>query len=124
MELVDYLQYMVKHGGSDLYLTTAAPASVRIEGVLRPIEPTPLKQGKVHELAMDIMSEDQQAEFLKTQELNMAISSHDIGRFRVNVFQQRSETAMVIRNIHIKIPSMEELGVPEMLKQLIMTKRG
>jgi twitching motility protein PilU len=124
VEFRDYLKIMVMKEGSDLYLSTGAPASVKIHGVLRPLEKEPLPPGRVKQVAYELMDEEQTAEFEHKPEMNLALSESGIGRFRVNIFKQRNELAMVVRHIHTEIPDMATLGLPEVLKRLIMVKRG
>jgi len=124
MELKDYLKIMVMKDASDLFLTTGAPASAKIQGNITPLEKTPLPAGRVKEIAHQIMNEEQIAEFKDRPECNMAISEPGIGRFRVNIFQQRNQYGMVIRTIKIDIPQWQDLGLPEILTKLIMQKRG
>ncbi len=124
MEFADYLKLMVAKEASDLYLTVGAPPSMRIQGQLKPIDKTPLAPGSTKQIAWKLMSPEQQAAFEKNPEMNMAISNASIGRFRVNIFKQRNQVGLVIRNIKMKIPSMEELELPSALSKLIMQKRG
>ena len=124
MELKDYLKIMVMKDASDLYLTTGAPASAKIQGQLVPLEKTPLPPGRVNEIANAIMNEEQRQEFKERPEMNLAISEPGVGRFRVNIFQQRNQAGMVIRAIKMDIPHWEDLGLPPILTKLIMQKRG
>ncbi len=124
MELKDYLKIMVMKDASDLFLTTGAPASAKIQGQLVPLEKTPLPPGRVNEIADQIMDEKQQAEFKEKPECNLAISEAGIGRFRVNIFQQRNQASIVIRTIKMDIPNWKDLGLPEILTKLVMQKRG
>jgi len=124
MELKDYLKIMVMKDASDLYLTTGAPPSAKIQGELVPLEKTPLPPGRVNEIADQIMNDDQKAIFKDRPECNMAISEPGIGRFRVNIFQQRNQVGMVIRAIKMDIPNWKDLGLPEILTKLVMQKRG
>jgi len=124
MELKDYLRIMVKYDASDLYLTTGAPPSAKIQGVLKALSKDPLPPGCVKEVAYKVMNEEQVQEFEHTPEMNLAISEPNVGRFRVNIFQQRNQCAMVIRNIKVDIPDMKSLGLPDTLKNVIMAKRG
>ncbi|CAK0747428.1 Type IV pilus ATPase PilU [Gammaproteobacteria bacterium] len=124
MNFIDYLRVMVEKDGSDLYLSTGAPASIKIHGHLTPIDTTPLPVGRVEEIAHSIMSEEQIQSFAKRPESNLAISEPGIGRFRVNIYQQRNQHAMVIRAIKTDIPSLDALGLPAILPKLILQKRG
>ncbi len=124
MELKDYLKIMVMKDASDLYLTTGAPASAKIQGQLTPLEATPLPPGRVQEIANLIMDDEQKLAFKDRPECNMAISEPGVGRFRINVFKQRNQVGMVIRAIKTDIPSWQSLGLPEILTKLVMQKRG
>ena len=124
MEIVPYLKLMVQKNGSDLFFSTGAPPNLKAEGRTMPIGDSPMKQGMVRTLAYSIMSDDQVSEFESTMEGNLAISIAGLGRFRVNVFRQRGDVAMVIRYIKGQIPSLEELNLPVTLKELIMEPRG
>ena len=124
MEIVPYLKLMVQKNGSDLFFSTGAPPNLKAEGRTMPIGDTPMAQGMVRKLAYSIMSDDQVSEFEGTMEGNLAISIQGLGRFRVNVFRQRGDVAMVIRYIKGQVPSIEELKLPQTLKELIMESRG
>jgi len=124
MEISDYLKLMVKYEASDLYFTVGAPVSAKIHGILKPLEKTTLPAGRVKTLADELMNEDQIAQFELKPEMNLAHSLPGIGRFRVNVFKQRNQAAMVIRHIKTQIPSAQELGLPTILQKIIMQKRG
>jgi twitching motility protein PilU len=124
MDFQDYLKLMVKYEASDVYLTTGAPPSARIHGLIKPIEQATLPAGRVKQIAHDVMNETQRAEFGLKPEMNLAIGLPGVGRFRVNIFVQRNEVGMVIRHIKTEIPSPESLELPNILKKLIMQKRG
>ncbi len=124
MQILDYLKLMVKYEASDLYFTVGAPVSAKIHGILKPLEKTTQPAGQVKELAYSLMSEEQIALFEIKPEMNLAHSESGLGRFRVNIFKQRNQVAMVIRHIKTRIPSSEELGLPPILKKIIMQKRG
>ena len=124
MEFNDYLKIMVMKDASDIYLTTGAPPSAKFDGVLKPIEKASLAAGQVKEIAYAVMDEEQIAAFEAKPEMNLALSKPGIGRFRVNIFKQRNQVAMVIRNIKTEIPQMDELGLPDILSKIIMSKRG
>ncbi len=119
-----YLEVLVKHDGSDLYLSTGAPPSAKFHGVLKALGQQVLPPGMVKKLAYEIMDAEQIASFEQKPEMNLAISEAGVGRFRVNIFQQRNEVSMVVRNIKTEIPSLEALGLPEVLKSIIMKKNG
>lgn len=120
----DLLKMMIEKDGSDLFLTTGAPPSMKAFGKLSPLMDKKLPEGVVKKIAYQIMSDEQIAQFEKSPEMNLAIADPDIGRFRVNIFQQRGEVAIVARNIKTEIPSAASLGLPPILNELIMQKRG
>ena len=124
MGFKDLLRIMIQKEGSDLFLTTGAPPSIKVFGKLTPMSSQPLPAGAVKQIAYQIMSPEQIQQFEKSPEMNLAISDPEIGRFRVNIFQQRGQIAIVARNIKTDIPSWESLGLPEILTKLIMLKRG
>jgi twitching motility protein PilU len=115
---------MIEKDGSDLFLTTGAPPSMKAHGKLIPLIDKKLPEGMVKKIAYQIMNDDQIAEFEKNPEMNLAIADPDIGRFRVNIFQQRGELGIVARNIKTEIPDAASLGLPPVLSDLIMSKRG
>ncbi|WP_260295081.1 PilT/PilU family type 4a pilus ATPase [Sedimenticola hydrogenitrophicus] len=124
MEIIPYLKLMVQKNGSDLFFSTGAPPNLKAEGRTMPIGDTPMAHGAVRKLAYSIMSDDQISEFEGTMECNLAVSMKGLGRFRVNVFRQRGDVSMVIRYIKGDIPTIEELNLPQSLKDLIMMPRG
>jgi twitching motility protein PilU len=124
MDFKDYLKILVAHDGSDLYLTTDAPPAAKFQGTLKPLENVKLTREQVREIAYGLMDEDQRKAFDRVPELNLAISEPGVGRFRVNIFKQRNNFALVIRNIKVDIPNADKLGLPQVLKNTIMEKRG
>ncbi|WP_323753810.1 PilT/PilU family type 4a pilus ATPase [Marinobacter sp.] len=120
----DYLKILAKHDGSDLYLSTGAPPCAKFHGTLKPIDRTPLGPGVIKEIAWSIMDEDQRAEFEQEMEMNLAYSIRNVGRFRINIFRQRHEISIVARNIVTDIPNVDDLGLPPILKDVVMAKRG
>ncbi|MGZ8245124.1 PilT/PilU family type 4a pilus ATPase [Methylomagnum sp.] len=124
MKFQAYLKLLVYKDGSDLYLTAHAPPAAKFQGKLTPIENVTLTNEMIEEVANSIMTEDQRREFEHKPEMNLAISEPGVGRFRVNIFRQRGSYAMVVRNIKVKIPTVEDLGLPDTLKNVIMEKRG
>lgn len=124
MDIFQYLRLMVEKSASDLFFSVGAPINIKIDGVARPINMQPLVPGAVKEMAYSLMNESQIRQFEATQEMNLAISVPDVARFRVNVYHQRGEVAMVVRLLKSKIPSVESLGLPLHLEKLIMIKRG
>lgn len=124
MELTELLKIMIAEEGSDLYLTTGAKPMIKAFGHLKPIDANILSKSAVKKMAYDIMDAAQKSAFEQRPEMNLALSLSGIGRFRVNIFVQRAEVAMVIRNIKTEIPTLLELGLPPVLSELIMEKRG
>jgi twitching motility protein PilU len=118
------LTQLASDGGSDLYLSTGAPPCAKFDGELRPIGSTVLGPGEIAAIAHDIMDEPQREEFKRELEMNLAISIAGVGRFRINIFNQRNEVSIVARNIVTDIPHWRDIGLPEILTDLIMRKRG
>lgn len=123
-DITPVLKFMIEKGGSDLFFSTAAAIHLNIEGEIMPINNQILEPGMIKEIAYELMSEIHTEEFEETFECNFAISKTGVGRFRVNVFRQRGEVGMVIRHIKTEIPNFETLGLPNILQDLIMRKRG
>jgi len=124
MELKDLLKVMIEKDGSDLFLTTGAPPSMKAFGRLIPMTDKVLPEGYTKKIAYSIMNEDQIAEFEQSPEMNLALFEEGIGRFRVNIFQQRNEVGIVARNIKTDIPNFKDLGLPDTLTKLMMQKNG
>lgn len=122
--ITNYLKVLAKHDGSDLYLSTGAPPSAKFNGELKPLAKQPLPPGVIKKLAYELMNEEQISDFEHKPEMNMALSEPGVGRFRINIFKQRNEISMVIRNIKTDIPNLNDLGLPEVLKSMIMKKNG
>jgi twitching motility protein PilU len=115
---------MVEQDASDLYLSTGAPISAKLHGTLTALEDSRLTADQVKIVAYSVMDDEQIAEFEHKPEMNLAISEQGVGRFRVNIFRQRNSISMVIRNIKTDIPAWEALGLPRVLTEVIMAKRG
>ena len=124
MEISPYLRLMVEKEASDLFFYVGAPPHIKIEGTVRAIGSKPITPGGVEKIAYSVMDDDHIREFEREMECNYAISLNGVGRFRANVFRQRSEVAMVIRFIKSEIPKFEELSLPPILGDLVMEKRG
>ena len=124
MEFKNYLKFMVMKEASDIFLTTGAPPSAKVHGVIKPIEQATLSANQVKEMAYTIMDEEQIEDFKKNPEMNLALSEPGVGRFRVNIFKQRNQVGMVLRHIKTDIPDMQTLGLPPILSKIIMSKRG
>lgn len=119
-----YLKILAQKDGSDLYLSTGAPPCAKFQGTLKPLSQTPYKPGDIETIAQEIMDEEQSEIFLHELEMNLAISVPSVGRFRINIFKQRNEVAIVARNINTEIPQFDDLGLPEVLRDVVMAKRG
>ena len=124
MEFKDYLTILAKRDGSDLYLTTGAPPCAKFEGKLTPLSKEPYKPGEIEAIANSLMDEQQRATFEEELEMNLAYSIPKVARYRINIFKQRNQYSLVARNIKADIPKMEDLGLPPVLKDVIMEKRG
>jgi len=118
------LKLMVEKQGSDLFITAGVAPSMKVNGKVSPISSTALSPEQSRSLVTGLMSEDQKAEFDEHRELNFAISSRATGRFRVSAFYQRNLCGMVLRRIETDIPKIESLGLPPIIKDLAMTRRG
>ncbi len=124
MEFKDLLRYMVDQDASDIYITEGCPPMFRVEGTTTPMGEQKLSGETTARMAASIMSDKQRREYLETFEMNLALAYDELGRFRVNIFKQRGQVGMVIRQIKVKILTLDELKLPEILKKIIMTKRG
>ncbi len=124
MDIGYFLKLMTEKNASDMFLSTGAPVYIKVEGRLYPLGSTGLPPGMVKKIAYSLMDESQIQQFERDMEMNMAYSLQDAGRFRINVFRQRGEAGMVVRAIRSSIPSIEELQLPQVLKDIIMAPRG
>jgi twitching motility protein PilU len=122
--MFDLLRLMLSKKGSDLFITSGFPPAMKIDGKMTPVSAQPLTPAHTADLARSIMNDKQAAGFEMTKEANFAISPGDLGRFRVSAFVQMGAVGMVLRTINSSIPKLEELGLPEVLKEVIMAKRG
>ena len=122
--MYDLLRLMISSKASDLFITAGFPPAIKTDGKIKPVSQQPLALQHTSELTRSIMNDRQAAEFESTKECNFAISPAGIGRFRVNAFVQQGAAGMVLRTITSKIPTMEELNLPAILKDVTMTKRG
>ncbi|MCE5180729.1 MAG: PilT/PilU family type 4a pilus ATPase [Betaproteobacteria bacterium] len=120
----DLLRLMLSKKGSDLFITADFPPSIKADGKMTPVSNQKLTPQHTKELARAIMNDKQASEFESSKECNFAISPADIGRFRVNAFVQQGRIGLVLRTITTTIPKMDDLGLPEVLKDVAMTKRG
>lgn len=119
-----FFKLMVDRGASDLFFSVGAPPNIKIEGVIAPVGQVPLKSQQMAEIALSLMNDDQRKEFEATMELNMGLSIPQVGRFRINLFRQRGDISMVVRYIKNKIPSIEQLNLPLILKTIVLELRG
>jgi twitching motility protein PilU len=124
MDISKLLALMVEKGASDLFLTAGVAPSIKLHGRVVPVTNTPLTPETTREVVMSLMNEKQRDEFLNKMELNFAVSARGIGRFRANAFFQRNLVGAVLRRIETTIPQVDDLGLPEIVKELAMTKRG
>ncbi|MGH1430111.1 MAG: PilT/PilU family type 4a pilus ATPase [Neptuniibacter sp.] len=124
MDFTQLLKVMVEKDASDLFVTAGARPTIKADGTLKPLTKDPLKPSQSRALVYSTMNDKQLAEFEGTNECNFAISAPGIGRFRVSAFMQRNSAGMVLRKINDYIPSLEELNLPPILRELAMTKRG
>jgi twitching motility protein PilU len=122
--MFDLLRLMVGKKGSDLFITAGFPPAMKIDGKLTPVSAQPLTAAHTADLARSIMNDKQAATFEQTKEANFAISPGDLGRFRVSAFVQMGAAGMVLRVINSKIPDLDELALPPVLKEVVMAKRG
>jgi twitching motility protein PilU len=120
----ELLKVMLSRKSSDLFITADFPPSMKIDGKLTKMSPDRLSGEQTAELVRSIMSERQAAEFEATKECNFAISPEGIGRFRVNAFVQQGKAGMVMRMIPTTVPTIDGLGVPQVLKEVVTAKRG
>ena len=124
MDIEDLLVRMVKEGASDGFITAGAPPSIKVDGEIHPIFDAPLTEQETRELVLSTLRKDQQEDFQKHHECNYAMSSESLGRFRASAFVQRGKYGLVVRRIQSEIPTVDELGLPPIIKELAMTKRG
>ncbi|MCJ8299367.1 MAG: PilT/PilU family type 4a pilus ATPase [Pseudomonadales bacterium] len=124
MDFTKYLTELANRDGSDLYLSTGASPCAKFQGELVKLSEETVKVGEVEAVAREIMDEQQWEMFQQELEMNLAISIAQVGRFRVNIFKQRNQFALVARNIKSDIPNLTDLGLPEHLKDIVMNKRG
>ncbi len=120
----DLLRGMIVKKASDLFITAGFPPAFKVDGKMTPVSSQSLTPVHTQELARAVMNDKQAAEFERTKECNFAINPPGIGRFRVNAFMQQQRVGLVLRTITTTIPRMDDLGLPEVLKDVIMTKRG
>lgn len=123
-DFTSFLKLMVHKKASDLFITAGVAPSMKVQGRIVPITQSPLSAQQSRDMVINVMTPAQREEFEKTHECQFAISAQGVGRFRVSCFYQRNCVGMVLRRIESKIPTIEELSLPPVIKQLAMTKRG
>ncbi len=124
VDFSSFLKLMVHKKASDLFITAGIAPSMKVNGRIQPITQSPLTPQQSRDMVLNVMTPTQREEFEKTHECNFAISMQGVGRFRVSCFYQRNQVGMVLRRIETRIPTIEELGLPAIVKTLAMTKRG
>ncbi|MGI9329872.1 MAG: PilT/PilU family type 4a pilus ATPase [Gammaproteobacteria bacterium] len=124
MNVQPLFNLMVEKKASDLFLTCYAPVKIKIDGKIMPVNKLDLTPKMVRQAAIELMTEDQLEDFSRELEVDFAVSKPGLGRFRVNVFHQRGNVAMVMRYISHEIPSLDELDTPPIVKELVMFRRG
>ncbi len=124
MKIEELLSRMIKEGASDGFIMPGAAASIKVDGQIHPLSSEKLSAEETRELVLSTMTEAQRQEFLNTRECNFALSVDGLGRFRVSALVERGSIGMVLRRIETRIPEIEELGLPPIVKDLAMTKRG
>lgn len=122
--MCDLLRLMLSKKASDLFITAGFPPAMKIDGKMTPVSQQPLSAQHTEMLAKAIMNDAQCAEFETSKEANFAINPTGIGRFRVNTFVQQQRVGLVLRTITTKIPEFDDLGLPQVLKDVVMSKRG
>jgi twitching motility protein PilU len=120
----DLLRLMISRGGSDLFLTVDFPPAIKVDGKVTKVSPQPLTGQHTMALARSIMNDKQAAEFEKTKECNFAIAPQGVGRFRVNAFIQQGHIGLVLRTIPAVLPTIDTMNLPQVLKEVALTKRG
>ena len=120
----ELLKLMVNRNGSDLFITAEFPPAIKVDGKVNKVSAQPLSAAHTLALVRSIMNDRQVSEFEATKECNFAVAPPGIGRFRVNAFMQMGKVGMVMRVIPQKIPTIDELKLPQILKDIAMTKRG
>ncbi len=124
MKIEQLLERVVQDKASDGFISAGARPSIKVDGEVLPISETPLTEEEARELVLSTMRDDQQKTFLEHNECNYALSIEGVGRFRASAFVQRGKCGLVLRLINTRIPSIEELGLPPIINELAMTKRG
>ncbi|GGY53293.1 twitching motility protein PilU [Bacterioplanes sanyensis] len=124
MSMDKFLRLMVEKKASDLFITAGVAPSMKVHGTIMPLSRNPLGAEQARDIVLGLMNDKQQAEFEEKKELNFAINASGIGRFRASAFYQRNVAGMVLRRIETDIPKVDDLGLPDVIKDLAMEKRG
>jgi len=124
MNVKPLFKLMVEKKASDLFFAPFAPAKIKIDGKIMPVNKLEMTPKMVKQAAIELMTEEQLDTFTRELEIDFAISEPGLGRFRVNVFHQRGNVSMVLRYITAELPTLDELGMPEQMKELVMLRRG
>lgn len=124
MDITPLLKALMENKGSDLFITVHRPPCIKMHGKIRPVTKTMLTPAQVEELIHSSMDERQKQEFEEKKECQYAISVENVGRFRASAFYQRNQPGLVVRRIETKIPTTEDLKIPNILNDLVMKKRG
>ena len=124
MDFNSLLMLMLHQNASDMFITAGKPPCIKVEGRLKDLSKKPISKTQAGEIIESIMTQKQRDEFANTKACNFALSGVDIGRFRVSAFMQRDSPGMVLRQIAMGIPTIQELHLPPILNQLAMSKRG
>src|SRR6202046_5202476 len=122
--IVKLLTAMSAAGGSDLFISKDFPPSMKLQGIMKPLTNQKLSGDLARDLAQALMNDKQREDFARDLEANFAISVPGVSRFRVNVFVQQQNVGMVVRNIVNEIPTLDQLALPPILKEIVMNKRG
>ena len=124
MDILTILKAAVKNKASDIFITSGKPPCLKVDSRIMTLTQTPLSDEEARDLVLSTMSDEQKKTFERDKECNYAINTKGVGRFRASALYQRNKIAMVLRYIHDEIPSIEQLHLPELVKELAMTKRG
>ncbi len=124
MKIEDMLERVVAEGASDGFISAGACPSIKVDGTIYPMQDKPLTPDEARELVMSSMNESQREEFIQRNEANFALGRPELGRFRVSCFVQRGQCGLVLRRIITDIPEIDDLGLPPIIRELAMTKRG
>lgn len=124
MKIEQLLEKVVREGASDGFIAADAPPSIKVDGQIYPVTERPLSEAEARALVLSTMNESQEREFTEHNECNYALATQEMGRFRASAFVQRGKCGLVVRRINTEIPTIEGLGLPPIIKELAMTKRG